>query len=117
MKKSFFIFVLIAGFSFGQNFFNHKEDEEETNEIRFFDYDEEEIDYQSLLEAEDGLEDDNEAEYEPYSEYNTSLFTPGGPGNPGYQTPIDDWIFLLPIVGMTVGIYYLRKRKRLEIKE
>lgn len=116
MKKSFFIFVLIAGFTFGQNFFNHKEeDEEETNEIRFFDYDEEEIDYQFLLEAEDDLEDDNKADYDSYSDYNTSLFAPGGP--PGYQSPIDDWIFLLPIAGMTVGIYFLRKRKCLKIKE
>lgn len=34
------------------------------------------------------------------------------PGNPGEnRVPLDDWLFLLPLAGIAVGAYYLRKRK------
>lgn len=35
-----------------------------------------------------------------------------GPGNPGHRVPIDDWLFLLPIAGVAVGAYFLRRRKQ-----
>lgn len=27
--------------------------------------------------------------------------------------PIDDWLFLLPLAGMAIGFYFLRKRRKL----
>ena len=35
------------------------------------------------------------------------------PGNPG--APIDDWIFLLPLLGIAVGGYFLMKRQREDV--
>lgn len=35
-----------------------------------------------------------------------------GPGNPGSKVPVNDWLFLLPMVGMAVGVYYLRRRSK-----
>lgn len=35
-----------------------------------------------------------------------------GPGNPGDKVPVNDWLFLLPMVGMAVGVYYLRRRSK-----
>lgn len=35
-----------------------------------------------------------------------------GPGNPGDGVPINDWLFLLPIAGIAVGAYFLRRRKQ-----
>jgi hypothetical protein len=35
-----------------------------------------------------------------------------GPGNPGGKVPVNDWLFLLPMVGMAVGVYYLRRRSK-----
>lgn len=36
------------------------------------------------------------------------------PGNPGADpdlAPIDDWIFLLPLLGIAMGVYYLMRFK------
>ena len=35
------------------------------------------------------------------------------PGNPGPKpkAPIDDWIFLLPLLGIAMGVYYLMRFK------
>lgn len=35
----------------------------------------------------------------------------GGPAAPGDDVPIDKWGFLLPILGMLIGIYYLNRKK------
>ena len=36
---------------------------------------------------------------------------PGGDPNPGGSAPIDDWIFLLPLLGIAMGVYYLMRFK------
>lgn len=55
------------------------------------------------------------------SDYSTSPTATGsepdygedsGPGNPGGKVPVNDWLFLLPMVGMAVGVYYLRRRSK-----
>lgn len=33
------------------------------------------------------------------------------PSNPGGSAPIDDWIFLLPLLGIAMGVYYLMRFK------
>lgn len=41
------------------------------------------------------------------------------PGNPGAipKAPIDDWLFLLPLLGIAVGGYYLLKHRRENVTE
>lgn len=35
------------------------------------------------------------------------------PGNPGEDpVPIDGWLYLLPVVGITLGYYFLRERRK-----
>jgi len=36
-------------------------------------------------------------------------------GNPGYSAPIDDWLFLLPLLGIAVGGYYLMRNRKHEV--
>lgn len=33
-------------------------------------------------------------------------------GNPGDPVPIDGWLYLLPVVGITLGYYFLRERRK-----
>jgi len=35
-----------------------------------------------------------------------------GPGQPGEFVPIDDWLFLLPIIGIGLGVYFLRDKRK-----
>lgn len=35
-----------------------------------------------------------------------------GPGQPGEFVPIDDWLFLLPIIGIGLGAYFLRNKRK-----
>lgn len=41
--------------------------------------------------------------------------TPGK--DPDQETPIDDWLFLLPLLGIAVGGYYLLKHRRENVTE
>ncbi|NLN33388.1 MAG: hypothetical protein GX159_07310 [Flavobacteriaceae bacterium] len=35
------------------------------------------------------------------------------PGNPGQNpVPLDDWLFLLPLAGVGIGVYYLIRKKK-----
>lgn len=35
------------------------------------------------------------------------------PGNPGENpVPLDDWLFLLPLAGVGIGVYYLIRTKK-----
>lgn len=93
----YFIFVMLLAFSWsnGQFFENNAED---------YDY--------SQFESENG---------EKYQESNGFFSGTGqesylrddddNPTNPG-ELPIDDGWFLLPLAGIAIGFYYLRKRNR-----
>ncbi|MDX9705282.1 MAG: hypothetical protein RBT46_06205 [Weeksellaceae bacterium] len=32
--------------------------------------------------------------------------------NPGEESPIDQWVFLLPLVGIMIGFYYLNQKSK-----
>ena len=91
MKKFTIITLLISAFSMGQYFDQDHAEEPETNQTQFFD------------EQQSGLPT------EP--EYETDTF----PGNPA-DVPIDDWAFLLPLAGLAVGVYYIRRKKAMAPK-
>ena len=46
--------------------------------------------------------------YDPYVEPEYETYKPGQPGDP---VPLDDWAFILPLAGMAVGVYFIRRRK------
>ena len=87
MKNITVITLLLSALSFGQFF----DQEAETNQTQFFD------------------EQQTTAPADP--DYGTD-----GPGNPGPPVPIDDWAFLLPLAGLAVGIYYIRRKKAMASK-
>lgn len=82
MKKLIILSLFISGFGFGQFF----ESSESESENQFF---------------------------EPTTPTNPNPPEQGeDSGNPGPPpVPLDDWLFLLPLAGIAVGAYYLRKRK------
>lgn len=84
MRNLFILTILLLSFNFGQaqNFFSDGQSEQ-AEEQGFFQRDE-----------------------APAQGENTS-----NPGNPGKKLPIDDWIFLLPLLGIAVGGYYLMRFK------
>lgn len=45
---------------------------------------------------------------EPNVDYNKNSGSPGGPGEPA--VPIDNWAFVLPILAVGIGVYFLRRR-------
>lgn len=87
MKKLAILTLFISTISFGQ----------------FFQQDET---------ANEGSNQENSLQ--PYDSYEYTQGTEGADPNPGGtdpQVPLDDWLFLLPLAGIAVGVYYLRKRK------
>jgi len=70
----------------GQYFEQEQAEEAETNQNQFFNQD--------------------QSAQAPNPEYGTDDLA-----NPNDPTPIDDWAFLLPLAGMAVGVYFIRKRK------
>lgn len=94
MKKITLLILLFSVFSFGQFFEDggQQNSHKATNqENQFF----------------------NESQgTEPQPDYDVD-----GPGQPG-DVPLDDWAFLLPLAGIAVGAYFIRKKKlQLEVKE
>lgn len=88
MKRITLIILLLSVFSFGQFFEEHpSQDNKATHkEDQFF----------------------NESQgYEPQPDYGTEV----SPGDPGDPVPLDDWAFLLPLAGIAVGAYFIRKKK------
>lgn len=90
MRNLFILTILLLSFNFGQaqNFFSDGQSEQ-AEEQGFFQRDE-----------------------APAQGENTP--NPGNPGadpNPGGSAPIDDWIFLLPLLGIAMGVYYLMRFK------
>lgn len=41
--------------------------------------------------------------------------TPSNPGQDPNGAPIDDWLFLLPLLGIAVGGYYLMRNRKHEV--
>lgn len=88
MKNITLITLLLSALSFGQ-FMNQEQTEQpENNQSQFFN------------EKEKAATD---TEYDTY----------GKPPAPGDDAPIDDWAFLLPLAGLAVGVYYIRRKKAL----
>lgn len=93
MKKLAILTLFISAISFGQ-FFEQYEPE-----------------YQGE-ESQQGLS------FQPYSSYD---YTQGmdsenpdpNPGGVDPQVPIDNWLLLLPIAGIAIGVYWLRKKSKL----
>ncbi|MFA7448706.1 MAG: hypothetical protein WCY77_09740 [Weeksellaceae bacterium] len=88
MKKISLILLLLSVCSTAQFFEQDYAEEPETNSNQFF----------------------QENHQAPDPEYGTDNSGPF-PGNPADPAPIDDWAFLLPLVGIAVGVYFIRKRK------
>lgn len=89
MKRITLIILLLSAFSFGQFFEEHQNNDNKAThkEDQFF----------------------KESQgYEPQPDYGTD-----GPGQPGDDVPLDDWAFLLPLAGIAVGVYFIRKKKLL----
>ena len=91
MKKFTLITLLISAFSMGQFFDQDHAEEPETNQSQFFD------------EQHTGLPAD-------------PVYGTENGGNPADPTPIDDWAFLLPLAGLAVGMYYIRRKKAMAPK-
>lgn len=51
-----------------------------------------------------------------YSEYNNPEYSAISPGNPEDPVPIDQWLFLLPLIALGGGVYFIRHKKNLEEK-
>lgn len=92
MRNLFILIILLLSFNFGQaqNFFSDGQNEQ-TEERGFFERDE----------APAQGEEDVPGNPGPY---------PGADPNPD-PAPIDDWIFLLPLLGIAMGVYYLMRFK------
>jgi len=82
MKKLIILSLFISGFGFGQFF----ESSESESENQFF-------------------------ESSTPTNPNPPEQGEDRPGAPAEPVPLDDWLFLLPLAGIAVGAYYLRKRK------
>lgn len=89
MKKIALLILLTANIGFGQNFFESEQDEYE------------ESDTQSAYFS-------SSQEYGNVPDQGTD-----GAGNPGPQVPIDEWLFLLPLAGIILGVYYLSRNREL----
>ena len=92
MKKITFITLLITGLSFGQFF-------------------EQEQDQSQQAENEENIFSNEPQGGAPDHEMGTDA---GGVANP--EVPLDDWAFLLPLAGIAVGVYYIRRKKAMAPK-
>lgn len=89
MKKIAFLSILITTLSFGQFFDAEEHHQEETNNNVF--------------------SQQNQA---PQPEMGLDANPDENPGDVDPDVPIDDWMFLLPLIGAAVGYYYLRINKK-----
>ncbi len=88
MKKITLIALFISFLGYGQFFESENSEQEENNQSGTFQQNQ-----NPSPEPDQGVDDNN-------------------PGNPG-DVPIDDWIFLLPISGFALGIFYLTRKRKL----
>ena len=86
MKKLTVLIFLAGSLSFGQNFFETED-------------------------AEPDQQSNPHSAFQSQTEYDEPDQGAGSIGNPGDEVPIDKWILLLPIAGITIGFYFLKKKK------
>lgn len=86
MKKFTLLILLTSVCTMGQYFEQEQAEEAETNQNQFF--------------------DNSQSAQAPNPEYGTDEV-----GNPDDPIPLDDWAFLLPLAGMAIGVYFIRRRK------
>lgn len=84
MKKLFLLSILVSGLCFGQFF--ETDDPNQENETS------------------DNVFNQNQDDDQPDIEEDA--------GNPGDPAPIDGAWYLLPLAGMAVAVYYLKKQKK-----
>lgn len=87
MKKITLIALFISFWGYGQFFENQSSEEEENSQSAAF-----------------------QQEHNPYAEPDQGV---DSIGNPGDEVPIDNWIFLLPAVGLALGAFYLIRNRKL----
>ena len=87
MKKLFLLSILVSGLCFGQFF--ETDDPNQENETS------------------DNVFNQNQDDDQPDIEEDT--------GNPGDPAPIDGAWYLLPLAGMAVAVYYLKKQKKVVV--
>ena len=91
MKYITLLILLFSTFGMAQFFEQDYAEEPETNSTQFF----------------------QEYHQAPDPEYGTDF----GPGQPGDPVPLDDWAFLLPLAGIAVGVYFIRKKRELGTRD
>lgn len=89
------VFLLAVNLSYGQQFFEQYQGLDEYQG------------YQNDYFAEDSARFSYEPDYGENMDYGND-----GIGNPGDKVPVDDYIFLLPILAIFIGSYYLIKAKK-----
>ncbi len=35
-----------------------------------------------------------------------------GPGNPGEPVPVDGWVYVLPLLGLSLGVYFINRKRK-----
>lgn len=90
MKTLILFCLLLSTLTLGQFFEQQEPEPQQNNPVQFFD----------------------ENQYDPEPEYETN-----GAGDPNDPTPIDDWAFLLPLAGIAVGVYFIRKKWELGTRD
>lgn len=108
MKKFFLIAILISNFSLGQIF---DLNDSEKNSSYF------ESENSGLNSYEDPNSTNEEYGFQtnPGNQPDQGVDGPG-PGGPGGMTPIDNWLFLLPLAGLGIGFYFLQKKRKKAIQ-
>lgn len=120
MRKIFILTLFISGLTFGQQFF--KSDEDKEKETNIFQTEEEEDLEEIQIFGTNGFKlgeffaDQNRAEEKELIDQIIAARDPNNdddfPTGPGPFSPIDDWLFILPIVGIGIGYYYLNHKKQ-----
>lgn len=88
------LFLTSVTMSYGQRFFEEYQGLQEYQ------------DYNSYQSTSDSISFGEE----PGFDYGDVDFGNDGIGNPGDKVPVDDYVFILPIIGVLIGCYYFRKR-------
>ena len=82
MKKSILFILLIGNFALGQDFFQNNTNQEEESSF-----------------------------YNPGAQPSEPEQGTEQGGTPGEPVPINNWLFLLPLAGAMIGVYYVSRKK------
>ncbi len=86
MKKLAVLVFFIGSVTFGQNFFEHEDSESEESTTQ------------------------NSA-FQTQTQYDEPDQGVDSIGNPGDEVPIDQWLLILPLAGVALSFYFLKKKK------